>query len=60
MEGAFTGLGGHLVSESGVNGDDVSTLDPDERLLDRELGKVPGGPRRRRHDDEDESYISSR
>ena len=59
MEGAFTHLGNHLISDSAstINaGDDLSTIDPDESILDREYGKgnLSGGPRRRRHDDEDE------
>ena len=59
MEGAFTHLGNHLISDSAstINaGDDLSTIDPDESILDREYGKgnLTGGPRRRRHDDEDE------
>ena len=59
MEGAFTHLGNHLISDSAptINaGDDLSTIDPDETILDREYGRgnLSGGPRRRRHDDEDE------
>ena len=59
MEGAFTHLGNHLISDSAsaINaGDDLSTIDPDESLLDGEYGRgnLTGGPRRRRHDDEDE------
>ena len=59
MEGAFTHLGNHLVSDSAptINaGDDLSTIDADESILDREYGRgnLSGGPRRRRHDDEDE------
>ena len=59
MEGAFTHLGNHLISDSAptINaGDDLSTIDPDESILDREYGRgnLNGGPRRRRHDDEDE------
>ena len=59
MEGAFTHLGNHLISDSAstINaGDDLSTIDPDESILDREYGRgnLTGGPRRRRHDDEDE------
>ncbi len=59
MEGAFTHLGNHLISDSAstINaGDDLSTIDPDENILDREYGRgnLNGGPRRRRHDDEDE------
>ncbi|KAI9795983.1 MAG: hypothetical protein M1833_006559 [Piccolia ochrophora] len=59
MEGAFTHLGNHLISDSAptINaGDDLSTIDPDESLLDGEYGRgnLTGGPRRRRHDDEDD------
>ncbi len=59
MEGAFTHLGNHLISDSAsaINaGDDLSTIDPDETLLDGEYGRgnLTGGPRRRRHDDEDD------
>lgn len=59
MEGAFTHLGNHLISDSAstINaGDDLSTIDPDESILDREYGRgnLTGGPRRRRHDDEDD------
>lgn len=44
-------------SASTINaGDDLSTIDPDESILDREYGRgnLSGGLRRRRHDDEDE------
>ena len=59
MEGAFTHLENHLISDSAstINaGDDLSTIDPDESVLDREYGRgnLTGGPRRRRHDDEDD------
>jgi regulator of nonsense transcripts 1 len=58
MEGAFTHVANHLVSDSAstINaGDDLSTIDPDESMLDREYGKgnLSGGPRRRRHDEDD-------
>ena len=58
MEGAFTHFGNHLISDSAstINaGDDLSTIDPDESILDSEYGKgnLTGGPRRRRHDDEE-------
>ncbi|KAI9886964.1 MAG: hypothetical protein M1823_001256 [Watsoniomyces obsoletus] len=57
MEGAFTHLGNHLISDSAsaINaGDDLaSTIDPDEGAFDSVLGSV--GPRRRRHDDEDDA-----
>ena len=59
MEGACTHLGNHLISDSAstINaGDDLSTIDADESILDREYGRgnLTGGPRRRRHDDEDD------
>lgn len=59
MEGAFTHLGNHLISDSAptINaGDDLSTIDADESILDREYGRgnLSGGPRRRQHDDEDD------
>ena len=60
MEGAFTHLGNHLISDSAstINaGDDLSAIDPDESLLDTEYGpgNLNGGPRRRRHDEDDEA-----
>jgi regulator of nonsense transcripts 1 len=62
MEGAFNNVGNHLVSDSAsaINaGDDLSALDPDETLLDREYGRgnLSGGPRRRRHDDEETEVL---
>ena len=58
MEGAFRNFGNHKVSDSAstINaGDDLSTIDADESVLDSEYGKgnFSGGPRRRRHDDEE-------
>ena len=58
MEGAFTHVGNHLISNSAstINaGDDLSTIDPDESVLGSEFGKgsVIAGPRRRRQDDEE-------
>ena len=58
MEGAFTHVGNHLVSDSAsaINaGDDFSTIDADEAALDREYGRgnMSGGPRRRRVGDGD-------
>lgn len=60
MEGAFTHLGNHLISDSGptINaGDDLSTIDPDESLLEGEYGRTAAnaGPQRRRHDDDDDA-----
>ena len=55
MEGAFTHLGNHLISDSAstINaGDDESILDGD---LSR--GGLPTGPRRRRRDDDDETDV---
>ena len=62
MEGAFTHLGNHLISDSAptINaGDDLSTIDADESILDREYGtdNLSGGPRRRRNDEEDEVTV---
>jgi regulator of nonsense transcripts 1 len=67
MEGAFTHLGNHLISDSAsaINaGDDLSTIDADEAALDREyqtrnLNQPPQArPRRRRaRDNDDESDI---
>lgn len=59
MEGAFTHVGNHLISDSAsaINaGDDLSTIDADESALDREYGRgnISGGPRRRRAGDDDE------
>ena len=54
MEGAFTHLGNHLISDSAATikagGDDLSTLDPDEALLYGKRGARAG---RRRDDDDD-------
>lgn len=54
MEGAFTHVGNHLISDSAAainaGNDDLSTLDPDERLL---YGKFGGHSGRRRADDDD-------
>ncbi|KAF1350734.1 hypothetical protein BDV97DRAFT_155176 [Delphinella strobiligena] len=62
MEGAFTHLGNHLISDSAsaINaGDDLSTIDADESALDREYGRgnLTGGPRRRRNGDDDETDV---
>jgi regulator of nonsense transcripts 1 len=54
MEGAFTHVGNHLISDSAAaikaEHDDLSAIDPDESLLYGKLGG-PGG--RRRADDDD-------
>lgn len=54
MEGAFTHVGNHLISDSAAainaGADDLSALDPDESLL---YGKFPSGSGRRRADDDD-------
>jgi regulator of nonsense transcripts 1 len=49
MEGAFTHLGNHLVSNSAstINAED------DESILDGNFGRLPGAARRRRQDDEE-------
>jgi regulator of nonsense transcripts 1 len=63
MEGAFTHLGNHLISDSAsaINaGDDFSTIDADEAALDREYQKTnlnqpaQAPPRRRRARDNDD------
>ena len=58
MEGAFTHLGNHLVSDSAAainaGGDDLSNIDPDESLLYGKFGGRGGlGNARRRNDDDD-------
>lgn len=59
MEGAFTHLGNHLISDSAAaikagDNDVLSTLDPDEALLYGKLGGRTGlGNARRRQDDDD-------
>lgn len=54
MEGAFTHVGNHLISDSAAaikaGADDLSAIDPDESLL---YGKYGGGSGRRRADDDD-------
>ena len=63
MEGAFTHLGNHLISDSAsaINaGDDLSTIDADEAALDREYARgnlsqpAQARPRRRRARDNDQ------
>lgn len=58
MEGAFTHLGNHLISDSAAainaGADDLSNIDPDESLLYGQYGGRGGlGPTRRRNDDDD-------
>lgn len=62
MEGAFTHLGNHLVSDSAAaikagNSDELSNIDPDESLLYGVYGgrgtRTGLGNTRRRQDDED-------
>ncbi|KAK5663056.1 hypothetical protein OQA88_6472 [Cercophora sp. LCS_1] len=62
MEGAFTHVGNHLVSDSAAaikagGSDDLSNIDPEESLLysgyDRRGGRGVTGNARRRHDDDD-------
>lgn len=58
MEGAFTHLGNHLISDSAAainaGADDLSNIDPDESLLYGQYGGRGGlGPSRRRADDDD-------
>ena len=56
MEGAFTHVGNHLVSDSAAainaEADDLSALDPDESLL---YGKFGAGGRRRADDDDNQT-----
>lgn len=49
MEGAFTHLGNHLISDSTSN---INAGD-DESILDGDFGRLSGPTRRRRQDDED-------
>lgn len=54
MEGAFTHLGNHLISDS------ASTINAgdDESILDGQFGGgLTAGARRRRHDDDDETDV---
>ncbi len=59
MEGAFTHLGNHLLSDSAAaikadETDELSNIDPDESLLFGKLGGGAGlGNARRRNDDDD-------
>jgi regulator of nonsense transcripts 1 len=58
MEGAFTHLGNHLISDSAAaikagGSDELSNIDPDESLLFEPYGGRGGRGGRRRHDDED-------
>ena len=54
MEGAFTHVGNHLISDSAAaikaEHDDLSAIDPNESLL---YGKLEGPGGRRRADDDD-------
>lgn len=56
MEGAFTHVGNHLISDSAAainaEADDLSALDPDESLL---YGKFGTGGRRRADDDDNQT-----
>lgn len=56
MEGAFTGVGNHLISDSAAainaGADDFSALDPDENLLFDRFD--PSGGRRRADDDDNQ------
>lgn len=58
MEGAFTHVGNHLISDSAAainaGDDDLSTIDPGESLLYGKLGgRNPTRDARRRTDDDD-------
>ena len=56
MEGAFTHVGNHLISDSAAainaGADDLSTIDPDESLL---YGKFGQAGRRRADDDDNQT-----
>jgi hypothetical protein len=53
MDGAFTSVGNHLISDS------ASTINAgdDESILDGRLAALGTGARRRRHDDDDETDV---
>ena len=58
MAAAFNNIANHLVSDSAaaINaGDDLSALDADESVIDRDGEPGIGGPRRRRADDDEET-----
>ena len=64
MEGAFTHLGNHLVSDSAAaikagDNDDLSSIDPDEGLLYAKFGGRAGlsNARRRNDDDDNETEV---
>jgi len=65
MEGAFTHLGNHLISDSAAaikagDNDDLSNIDPDETLLYAKFGGRGGGlgnARRRNDDDDNETEV---
>lgn len=63
MEGAFTHVGNHLISDSAaaINaGDDLSTIDADEALLYGQYagaGGLGGSSRRRNDDDDNETEV---
>lgn len=60
MEGAFTHVGNHLISDSAAaikaGADDLSALDPDESLL---YGKYGGGRSGRRRADDDDNQTEA-
>ncbi|KAG8417300.1 ATP-dependent RNA helicase [Metarhizium acridum] len=60
MEGAFTHVGNHLISDSAAaikaGADDLSALDPDESLL---YGKYEGGRGGRRRADDDDNQTEA-
>jgi regulator of nonsense transcripts 1 len=67
MEGAFTHLGNHLISDSAAaikagGSDELSNIDPDESLLygtygDRGARTGLGNARRRQDDDDNETEL---
>lgn len=60
MEGAFTHVGNHLISDSAAaikaGADDLSALDPDESLL---YGKYEGGRGGHRRADDDDNQTEA-
>lgn len=62
MEGAFTHLGNHLISDSAAaikagGSDELSNLDPDESLLYGGYGGRLGNARRRQDDEDNETEV---
>ena len=53
MEGAFTHLGNHLVS----NSSSTIAAGDDESILDGDFGRLPAATRRRRQEDDEETDV---